>query len=67
MFPLHLPEDNIKNTSGFLGFSEGVEWENLQEMGQSLTCSMECRSFLVDVFGQRKQICRFPVDLCGFS
>ena len=37
MFPLYPTEDNRNYISGFLGFSEGVEYEHLPEMGQSLT------------------------------
>ena len=67
MFPSDPPEDNRNYTSGFLGFSEGVGWKRLLEMGQSLTLFMECGGFLLDIFKQCKQICRFPANLRGFS
>ena len=48
MFPLYPPEDN-RNYTCFLGFSDGVGFEHLPEMGHSLTWFMECRDFLVYV------------------
>ena len=37
------PENNRNYTSGCQGISEGVGWEHLPKMGQSLTWFMKCR------------------------
>ena len=45
MFPLYPTEDNRNYTSCFMGFSDGVGWEHLPEMGHLLTWFMECKDF----------------------